>query len=105
VETYVLVSSRSPGAALYAAELAALEASPGLTIERTFTRTTPPGWTGYARRVDAAMLADVAPPPDARPLVFVCGPTPFVEHATGLLVTAGHDPGRVHAERFGPTGG
>ncbi len=105
VETHLLVSSRSPGAALYAAELAALEATPGLTIDRTFTRSTPAGWTGYDHRVDAAMLADVAPPPGARPLVFVCGPTPFVEHVTGLLVAAGHDPGRVHAERFGPTGG
>ena len=105
VEAHVLVSSRSPGAALYAASSPRWSRARGLTIDRTYTRSAPAGWTGYDRRVDAAMLAEVAPPPAARPLAFVCGPTPFVEHVTGLLVAAGHDPGRVHAERFGPTGG
>ena len=71
----------------------------------TFTRSAPPGWDGFARRVDAAMLAEVGPAPAAGPRCFVCGPTPFVEQATSLLVAAGHDPRMVHAERFGPTGG
>ncbi len=48
------------------------------------------------------MLADVSPGAGARS--FVCGPTPFVERVADLLVAAGHDPGRIHAERFGPTG-
>jgi ferredoxin-NADP reductase len=77
----------------------------GLSVAWTFTRTPPPGWSGYARRVDAAMLADVAPGPGERPLIFVCGPTPFVEAVADLLVDAGHDPRSIHAERFGPTGG
>ena len=51
------------------------------------------------------MLAEVGPDPDARPLIFVCGPTPFVEAVADLLVDAGHDPRTIHAERFGPTGG
>lgn len=37
--------------------------------------------------------------------VFVCGPSPFVEQATNLLVELGHHPKAIHAERFGPTGG
>jgi ferredoxin-NADP reductase len=37
--------------------------------------------------------------------VFVCGPTPFVEHVADLLVELGHDPAAIRAERFGPTGG
>jgi ferredoxin-NADP reductase len=51
------------------------------------------------------MLAEVAPPPDASPHVFVCGPTPFVEAVAVALVNLGHDPMRIRTERFGPTGG
>jgi ferredoxin-NADP reductase len=35
----------------------------------------------------------------------VCGPTPFVEAVTQMLVDAGHDTTRIRAERFGATGG
>jgi hypothetical protein len=31
------------------------------------TDSQPPGWTSYARRVDAEMLAEVAPAPAERP--------------------------------------
>jgi ferredoxin-NADP reductase len=101
----LLASARSPEDALYREELEDLGAGAGLRIEWTFTRSAPPGWTGYARRVDAAMLAEVAPPAGEHPRTFVCGPTPFVEHVADLLVAGGHDPRAVHAERFGPTGG
>ena len=105
VEAHVLVSTRSEEDALYRDELGALEPRAGLHVAWTFTRTPPPAWGGYARRVDAAMLAEVAPDPDTRPLIFVCGPTPFVEAVADLLVDAGYDPRTIHAERFGPTGG
>jgi ferredoxin-NADP reductase len=105
VEAHVLVSARSADDALYREELEGLEPRAGLNVAWTFTRTPPPGWSGYARRVDAAMLADVAPAPEARPRSFVCGPTPFVEAVADLLVDGGHDPRTIHAERFGPTGG
>jgi ferredoxin-NADP reductase len=105
VEAHVLVSARSADDALYRDELEQLEPRAGLNVAWTFTRTPPPGWSGYARRVDGAMLADVAPAPGARPLIFVCGPTPFVEAVADLLVDAGYDPRAIHAERFGPTGG
>ena len=65
----------------------------------------PPGWTGFTRRIDGEMLASVGPGPEARPDVYVCGPTPFVEEAARLLVELGHEPGNVYTERFGPTGG
>jgi len=39
------------------------------------------------------------------PAIFVCGPTGFVTAAADLLTAAGHDPGRIKTERFGPTGG
>ena len=53
---------------------------------------TPAGWKGFARRVDAEMLAAVGPGPSRGPRIFVCGPTPFVESVADLLVDAGHDP-------------
>jgi ferredoxin-NADP reductase len=105
VEAHVLVSVRSPEDRLYAAELEALEPPAGLSVAWTYTRTPPPGWDGWARRVDAEMLAALGPGPVARPRIYVCGPTPFVEHVATLLVEGGHDPVSVHAERFGPTGG
>jgi ferredoxin-NADP reductase len=105
VEAHVLVSARSEEDALYREELEGLEPRAGLHVDWTFTRTSPPGWSGYDRRVDAAMLADVAPAPGDRPLIFVCGPTPFVEGVADLLVDGGHEPRTIHAERFGPTGG
>ena len=100
---HVLVSVRSAGDEPFREELSALGPAEGLRIERTYTREPPPGWTGWTGRVDAGMLAALSPGPGAR--CFVCGPTPFVEHATELLVSGGHDPRSVHAERFGPTGG
>jgi len=105
VEVHALVSARTDADALYRDELAALGPAEGLHVAWTFTRGGPPGWTGYTRRVDAAMIAEVGPAPARAPRCFVCGPTPFVEWVTGLLVDAGHDPQHIHAERFGPTGG
>jgi ferredoxin-NADP reductase len=104
VETRLLASWRGWDDVIYRDELARL-AGDGLRVVHTLTRTRPPGWTGYARRVDGEMLAEVGPPPAARPLVYVCGPTPFVEAVAEGLVGLGHDPGAIRTERFGPTGG
>jgi ferredoxin-NADP reductase len=70
----------------------------------TFTDEAPQEWTGYARRIDADMISDVLKPYEAPPICYVCGPTPFVESVTQLLVQAGISPDTVKAERFGPTG-
>ena len=103
VEAHLLVSARSADDVLYRDELQTLEPREGLYVAHTYTREAPPGWTGWSRRIDAAMLAEVSPGPAAR--CFVCGPTPFVEAVNDLLVAGGHDPRQVHGERFGPTGG
>jgi ferredoxin-NADP reductase len=105
VATHTLISVRSDADRLFSAEIDALEPRTGLQIAWTFTRTPPPGWEGWSRRVDAEMLSALGPGPAARPRVFVCGPTSFVEHVADLLVESGHDPRTIHAERFGPTGG
>ena len=102
-QVHVLVSARSAGDVLYRDELETLEPRENLRVAQTYTREAPPAWNGWSRRVDAEMLAEVSPGPAAR--CFVCGPTPFVESVTTLLVAGGHDPARVHGERFGPSGG
>jgi ferredoxin-NADP reductase len=102
----LLYSSRSREDTIFAGELDRLTASDGsLEVVYTLTRSQPSGWTGYARRIDDEMLAEVAPTPEQRPLVFVCGPTPLVESVATSLVGLGHDAGRIKTERFGPTGG
>jgi ferredoxin-NADP reductase len=102
-DTRLLASFRSWEDVIFRAELERL-AGDGLSVHLALTESQPPGWTGYARRVDAEMLAEVGPPPSARPRVYVCGPTPFVESAAEALVHLGHEPPRIRTERFGPTG-
>jgi ferredoxin-NADP reductase len=104
VETRLLFSSRSWDDIIFRDELERLDGD-GLRVVHTLTSSQPPGWTGYARRVDADMLAEVGPAPTERPRVYVCGPTPFVEAAAEALVQLGHEPHAIRTERFGPTGG
>src|SRR5436853_399103 len=76
VPTRLLYSARSWDDVIYRDELERL-AGAGFEPLFTLTRSQPAGWTGYARRVDASLLGEVAPTPPAA--TFVCGPTPFVE--------------------------
>jgi ferredoxin-NADP reductase len=102
----LLYSSRSWTELIYRDELARLaEADDSLRVVHTLTREAPPKWTGYTRRIDRAMLAEVAWPTSAHPHLYVCGPTPLVETAAESLVTIGHEPTSIRTERFGPTGG
>ena len=106
VPTRLLYSSRSYEEIIYQEELENLVGRGGsLEVIHTLTRSRPEGWSGYDRRIDAEMLAEVAWPPDEGPRAFVCGPTTLVEAAGSALVGLGHDPARVKTERFGPTGG
>jgi len=103
VPARLLYSSRSLDDVIYRSELDA-DASGGVTVCHTLTRSQPQGWTGYARRVDAQMLAEVAWPAADKPLAYVCGPTSFVEAVASGLVGLGYPAGRVKTERFGATG-
>jgi ferredoxin-NADP reductase len=101
----LLASARTLDDLIYGRELGELEAAgDGLELFVTLTRSAPPGWDGYTRRLDREMLAEVAWPPAERPRIYVCGPTSFVEAAADALVALGHDPAQVRTERFGPTG-
>ena len=106
VPTRLLYSSRRWDEVIYRDELARLaKEDPTLEVTHTLTREQPPGWTGFQRRIDRAMLEQIAWPAREQPRVFVCGPTPLVESVANTLVELGHQADRVKTERFGPTGG
>lgn len=105
VPTRLLFSSRTPDDAIYFDELEKLNAQmDGLKVFHTFTRVQPSGWTGYARRIDAPMLTEVAAPLGKNPKVYICGPTALVENAANTLVQIGIPAPAVKTERFGPSG-
>jgi len=93
LDTRLVLSVRTEEDQLYAAEIEAWGEA-GVQVTVTLTRAG-------GRRVDAAMLAEAGPPPEARPHVFVCGPTAFVEAAATHLLRAGHATDLVRTERFG----
>jgi ferredoxin-NADP reductase len=102
----LIYSSRSWDNVIFRDELEQLAArDAGLSVIHTLTRTQPPDWRGYARRVDAQMLEEAAIPSSLMPNAYICGPTSFVETASRALVLLGHQPKKIKTERFGPTGG
>jgi ferredoxin-NADP reductase len=97
VPARLLYSARTRDDLIYREELGSFDTA------ITLTREQPQGWTGHSGRVGRELLADVAWPPAKRPLVYVCGPTGFVEAVADALLALGHDPTRIRTERFGPT--
>jgi ferredoxin-NADP reductase len=101
----LLVSSRGPEEIIYREELDRLAAArDGFEVIHTLTRRQPDGWTGYARRIDEAMLAEVLRPLGSDVRAYACGPTALIEVVANALVRLGLPPDRIRTERFGPTG-
>jgi ferredoxin-NADP reductase len=101
----LLYSSRRWSDVIYRAELDRLAGEDdALQVTHTITREPPPQWNGFHRRIDRAMLVEVAWPPAERPRIFICGPTPLVEFAATEFSALGHDSALIKTERFGPTG-
>ena len=104
VPAVLVYSSRSLEDVVYREELDRLGArGDGLRVVHTLTRARPPAWTGGARRIDRAMLAEAGIPASEHPRVYICGPTSLVASAGQLLLELGHEPGRIKTEQFGPT--
>jgi ferredoxin-NADP reductase len=90
----LLYSARTQADLIYQRELSGFDTTITLTREH---------WPGRTGRVDRELLEEVAWPATDHPLVYVCGPTGFVEAVATALVSLGHDASRVRTERFGPT--
>jgi ferredoxin-NADP reductase len=101
----LLYSSRSLAEVIYREELLGYaSAYDQVDVRFALTREWAEGYTGHTGRIDPALLAEVAGPPEGRPLIYVCGPSGFVEAAADWLVELGHAADRIRTERFGPTG-
>ena len=101
----ILYSSRTADDVIYRDELDALAGGDrGFEAVYTFTRQAPPGWTGYQRRIDVAMLSEVIKPFGMKARVYVCGPTLLVEAVATALVQMALPVEQIRTERFGPTG-
>ena len=101
----LLYSARALDEVIYRDELAGFAAAgDGVDVSFTLTREWPEDWTGHRGRIDGKLLDEVSWPAANMPLTYICGPSGFVENASGTLVGGGHDPRRIRTERFGPTG-
>ena len=96
----MLYSVREPADAFFSSELQSLT-NDNFALDWIYTRKAPEGAARPAGRITADDLARLAAPASSSPLVFVCGPTGFVETVASQLVELGHDPQRVKTERFG----
>jgi ferredoxin-NADP reductase len=128
VPVRLIYSARTPADVIYQSDLSERVRVSPLTVSYLYTRTlyrpapapqdtkdTGPQASGtsgpgggrilrrYGDRLDAAALAEAAFSPQQNPAIFVCGPSGFVETAADLLVAAGHLPGAIKTERFGPS--
>ena len=75
VPAMLLHSSRNLEDAIYRKELDAMARhDPDLRVVTTLTRKQPEGWTGYHRRIDKSMLADVCFPPHRNPKTMSVAP-------------------------------
>jgi ferredoxin-NADP reductase len=90
----LLYSARTQADLIYHRELSGFDSTITLTREQ---------WAGRTGRVDRELLEQVAWPATDRPLIYVCGPTGFVEAVADALVALGHDASRVRTERVGAT--
>lgn len=105
VPTRLLFSSRTHADIIFHDELDQLDSvRDGLVVFHTLTRDHPAGWTGYTRRIDQDMLAEIIGPLGRSVRAFICGPTLLVESVADGLVQFGIEPARIRTERFGPTG-
>jgi ferredoxin-NADP reductase len=106
IPTVVLYSSRSLEDVIYRDALDAMARRDGeLRLVHALTRIQPEGWTGHRGRINKDLLAEATFAPERRPKICICGPTPFVESVSELLVELGHQPLSIKTERFGPSGG
>ena len=105
VPARLLYSSRSWSEVIYRDELAGYAGMyDQVDVRFALTREWPEEFAGHTGRITRELLADVAGSPDGHPIVYICGPTGFVETAAQWLVELGHAPARIRTERFGPSG-
>jgi ferredoxin-NADP reductase len=101
----LVYSVRTPEDRIYHGELRRRAAEDsGLTVTFLYTRAAPEDEPRPVGRIGLDDLVSYGWTAEAEPTCYVCGPTPFVETVSDLLIFLGHDPTRIRTERFGPSG-
>jgi ferredoxin-NADP reductase len=102
VPMMLLFSARMWEEVLFRDELLAMRGSPGFELVITLTREAVEQRGEFARRLDAAMLAEILPRLPALPKhVFVCGSNAFVEAGADAAIAAGAPVSSIRTERYG----
>ncbi|MBZ9985292.1 MULTISPECIES: ferredoxin reductase [unclassified Mesorhizobium] len=103
VPVALLLSSRTWRDVLFRDELLELERSlPDFALALALTREPAMRSSDFSRRIDAAMVADVAARQAVSPgSVFVCGSTAFVDIAADAALALGLEARAIKAERYG----
>jgi ferredoxin-NADP reductase len=103
VPTALLLSARTRRDVLFGDELfAADESADGFSFALTLTREAPMRASDFNRRIDSAMVADVAARLPATPgCVFICGSNAFVDVAADGALAAGLASESIKTERYG----
>lgn len=98
-----LISARTMAHVLWKEELDQLAAAhPKIKVTLTLTDKTPEHWTGYRRRLDKEMVQEVfGHLVGAMPMIYICGPTGFVEAAAKHMRHVGFNSHEIKTERFG----
>ena len=103
VPAALLLSSRTWRDVVFRDELlATAEAEPGFTFALALTREPPTRESDFARRIDGAMVAEVADRLPAPPgYVFICGSNAFCDVAADGALAAGLGAASIRTERYG----
>ncbi|TXH99236.1 MAG: oxidoreductase [Rhizobium sp.] len=103
VSTALLMSARTKRDTLFGDELrAAGEPQSGFSFALALTREPATCGSDFSRRIDAAMVAEVAARLPAPPgYVFVCGSNAFVNVAVDGALAAGLNAASIKTERYG----
>src|SRR6201987_3081824 len=86
----LLYSVREPAAVFYGDELRTLADRGIVRLTHAYTRAVPQDWPQPPGRIDADLIAKATWPSTLSPTCYVCGPTSFVENASGFLTSSGH---------------
>lgn len=97
-----ITSAKRLDRVLYRDELQQYHDAGKIKFITTLTDEQPTDWTGYRRRIDQPMLAeilkDVIP---HMPMIYLCGPGAFAEAVSTALIQLQVNPHQIRIERFG----
>ena len=96
----LLFSNKKAEEIIYREELDRLAREmPRLEVAYTITRGAPEGWTGYARRIDRDMIAEVWPDVAER-VCYLCGAPEMVNASIEHLRSLGVPEGNIRSEKY-----